>query len=128
MIEEAKAEDKNLQAEAEIATISYQSYTGKEFTFKKFLPAWEMAEDHPVVKTALDALVAAGVGSGTLGHYKFCTNGSLPDRHFGKPTIGFGPGDELYAHRKDEYINIDDLLAASRGYTTIAKALSHLET
>lgn len=124
MIRAAQAEDPKLKATAEIVHAAYSAYTGKSYDFKKFLPAWEMPENHPVVLTASKALAEAQVGEGVIGRWHFCTNGSLPERHSRLPIIGFGPGEEGLAHRKDEYIGIDHLIEAACGYTALAKALS----
>ena len=127
MLQTAQAKDTELKAKAEIVQKTYSAYTGKSFDFKKFLPAWEVPENHPLVQAACKALAESNVGDGGIGCWHFCTNGSLPERHFGLPTIGFGPGEEGLAHRKDEYIAINDLIDAARGYTAIAKALTMLE-
>ena len=124
MIRTAQAEDPELRVTAEIAHAAYSAYTGKAYDFKKFLPAWEMPENHSVVLAASKALSEAQVGDGVIGRWHFCTNGSLPERHSRLPIIGFGPGEEGLAHRKDEYIGIDHLIEAARGYTALAKALS----
>lgn len=127
MIRSARGKDPEIKVKAQVVNASYAAYTGKEFEFKKFLPAWEMPEDHPIVVSAHEALKDESIGGGNISHYCFCTNGSLPDRHLGIPTIGFGPGSEDLAHRKDEYILVNDLLEGARGYTALAKALTNLD-
>jgi acetylornithine deacetylase/succinyl-diaminopimelate desuccinylase-like protein len=37
------------------------------------------------------------------------------------PTIGFGPGEERYAHVADERIRLDDVLRAAQAYAGIAQ-------
>ncbi len=61
-----------------------------------------------------------------LSHYAFCTNGSGTAGRLGIPTIGFGPGHEELAHRVDEYIDVDELVLAARGYAAIACQLVRL--
>jgi len=56
------------------------------------------------------------VQSGEIGEERY-------GRALGIPTIGFGPGDESIAHRVDEYIEIDQLVSAARGYAAIATRL-----
>jgi putative selenium metabolism hydrolase len=119
-------EEKELNFEVEIASESYKSYTGHKYQFDKFLSAWELAEDHAMVIAGQKALQQA-IGKSDIGCYQFCTNGSLPDRHAAIPKVGFGPGDENLAHRIDEYIIIDDLLAGARGFTALASAFSRLQ-
>jgi acetylornithine deacetylase/succinyl-diaminopimelate desuccinylase-like protein len=38
----------------------------------------------------------------------------------GIPTIGFGPGDERWAHSTEEHVLVDDLVAAARFYARLA--------
>lgn len=126
MLNKVILEDKRLKAEAEIVTARYSSYTGHEVEFKKFMPAWEFPENHSIVRAGLKALAIEGISNESPTHYNFCTNGSLPERHFGIPTIGFGPGLEDLAHRKDEFIGMRDLIASAKGYAAIAKAISNI--
>jgi acetylornithine deacetylase/succinyl-diaminopimelate desuccinylase-like protein len=123
LMKEIRAEDPDLKASAEIPMEKFRAYTGHEYTFKKFLPAWETKEDHPLVRSAARALSKAGITEAPPDYYRFCTNGSLPRRHANLPIIGFGPGDGDLAHRKDEYIRIEDLIRGAKGYTAIALEL-----
>ena len=38
----------------------------------------------------------------------------------GIPTVGFGPGDERWAHTSEEHVLVDDLIAAARIYARLA--------
>jgi acetylornithine deacetylase/succinyl-diaminopimelate desuccinylase-like protein len=73
------------------------------------------------VARSLHALHAAGINA-QLSHYAFCTNGSGTTA-LGIPTVGFGPGDETLAHQHNEYVEVDALVAAARGYAAIAQGL-----
>lgn len=113
-------------ARVSLAEDNFRSYTGSQVTALNFAPAWFFDANEPVVRTAKTALIDANLG-GELSHYAFCTNGSGTAGRLGIPTIGFGPGDEDLAHRVDEYIEIEDLELAARGYAAIASALVSLE-
>jgi acetylornithine deacetylase/succinyl-diaminopimelate desuccinylase-like protein len=41
--------------------------------------------------------------------------------------VGFGPGNEELAHRVDEYVEVDQLTAAARGFAGIAEQLTAME-
>lgn len=123
LIDELAGNDKDFKAEAEIARDSFTAYTEKSFEFKKFLKSWELEEDHEAVVATLAALTTELGKSPELTSYNFCTNGSLPERHQGIPTIGFGPGQEELAHRQNEHIRIKDLEAGARCYPALVKAL-----
>ena len=77
-----------------------------------------MEEDHPLVQKALAGLEEAGIHA-PLSHFAFCTNGSAFCGEAGIPTVGFGPSLETLAHVVDEYIEIDQLTRACRGFAGI---------
>ena len=123
LIETARTEDPELRASAEIVTVECTAYTGHKFSFRKFIPAWEIAEDHKLVVAAAGALESIGLRGLPADYYRFCTNGSWPSVHAGIPTIGFGPGHADLAHSTDESVEIEQLEAAARGYASIARAI-----
>ena len=56
---------------------------------------------------------------GKLGAWRFGVNGTFMARA-GIPTVGFGPGDERWAHTSEEHVLVDDLIAAARVYARLA--------
>lgn len=105
--------------EAAIGKGSYKAFTGASLTAEKFFPAWTLAEDHPLVMGALAAL--RGIGQQpALSAYRFCTNAAYSAGVAGVPTIGYGPASEADAHRVDERLRLDDLIAVAEGYRAIA--------
>jgi putative selenium metabolism hydrolase len=108
-----------------IAEDDFQTYTGQRIVAPNFAPAWFFDEDAPIVAGAVEGLRQAGI-TPELSHYAFCTNGSGTAGRLGIPTIGFGPGHEELAHRVDEYIDVDELVLAARGYAAIACQLVRL--
>ena len=105
-----------------LATAQYETYTGVTWNEPKWYPPWELPEDHELVQGALAGLRGAGLDPG-LTSYQFCTNGAYSAGVAEVPTIGFGPSRETLAHVVDEYIELDQLIAACRGYAAISKAL-----
>jgi putative selenium metabolism hydrolase len=108
-----------------IAEDDFQTYTGQRIVAPNFAPAWFFDEDAPIVAGAVEGLRQAGI-TPELSHYAFCTNGSGTAGRLSIPTIGFGPGHEELAHRVDEYIDVDELVLAARGYAAIACQLVRL--
>ncbi|MCA9928741.1 MAG: YgeY family selenium metabolism-linked hydrolase [Anaerolineales bacterium] len=104
--------------EAQIAEGEHSTYTGSVLRGPKFFPAWEFAEDHPFVQSALAGLHSAGL-SPEVAAYRFCTNGATSAGVLGIPTVGFGPAAEGDAHVVDERVRIDELETAVRGYQGI---------
>ncbi|MGC9311107.1 MAG: YgeY family selenium metabolism-linked hydrolase [Sediminispirochaetaceae bacterium] len=125
LIADLEDEDPELRAEASIAAGNGECYTGAVFSAERFFPAWYFDQDRPFVTAALDALRAAGIDA-ALDTYGFCTNGSASAGELGIPTLGFGPSRENQAHVADEYIEIDQLVQAARGYAALAEALTEM--
>lgn len=107
----------------EIARAQIESYTGYAFEEPKWLPPWVLEAADPVASAALAALRSAGLEPG-LASYGFCTNAAFSAGIAGIRTIGFGPGREAQAHVVDEYLEVDQLIGACRGYCALAEALT----
>lgn len=117
-IEKARQSNPMLEAKVFLAEGSMRCYTGEEISAVRFFPAWLLETDHPVVSTGQKALRKAGL-SGELSHYSFCTNASHFCAEAAIPTLGFGPSCESLAHIADEYISLDQLGLAYRGYLSL---------
>ena len=114
----------NLKAKAYIAEGSEACWTGETINAKRFFPAWMLDSEAPLVQKALSGLKEAGIEA-PLSHFSFCTNGSHFCGEQGIPTIGFGPSREDLAHVIDEYIEIEQLTKACKGFGgIIAKVLA----
>lgn len=113
----------NLKVQASLAEGENPCWTGGILRAKRFFPAWAVAEDSELVQRALRGLHAAGVDA-PISHYAFCTNGSSFCGEAGIPTIGYGPSMENLAHTVDEYIELEQLDRAVRGYCGILRALT----
>jgi putative selenium metabolism hydrolase len=106
----------------ELAEAVYTTYTGKTLKQKKWYPAWELPEDHPLLKKAVHALTRTGIEP-RLGSYQFCTNAAFTIGEAGIPTIGFGPSFEKLTHIVDEYVEISQLIEAQEGYEALVSGL-----
>ena len=89
----------------------------------RWLPAWQMADDHALVGAAGRAVQAAGRVA-SLGTWRFCTNGSESAGRRGIPTIGLGPGNEEDAHTIDESIALEQLEGARDIYRELVLQLA----
>jgi len=103
---------------AEIAVNEYEarSYTGYTWKVREYYPAWFIPQTHPLVQAGLRAAEKVLGFRPPLGCWKFSTDGVYTMGEAGIPTIGFGPGDEQWAHSPDERIRIDELFAAAEVY------------
>ena len=56
----------------------------------------------------------------TCGRWEFSTDGVYTAGVAGIPTVGFGPGEERYAHTVEEQVRLTDLAAAAAAYAAMA--------
>ena len=57
------------------------------------------------------------------GKWEFSTNGNYWTGRQGIPAIGFGPGDEQYAHAVEEHVPLADVVAATKFYALLPALL-----
>ena len=112
-----------LKARAYLAEGKEACWTGDTISAKRYFPAWLMEETHPDVQKVLAGLKEAGIEA-PVSHFSFCTNGSHFCGEAGIPTIGYGPSLESLAHVRDEYIEIEQLTKACRGFACILRQLT----
>jgi putative selenium metabolism hydrolase len=105
-----------------VVQAEFHTWQGQGFSLPELELAWWTPSDHPLVRGATAALVAAGLDP-TPTHYSFCTNGSYLAGERGIPTVGFGVGEEHIAHQVDEYVTIDSLTAGAAGFAALAAQL-----
>ena len=61
-----------------------------------------------------------------LGAWDFSTNGTYWAGKAGIPSIGFGPGDEIYAHTFMEHVALDDVVNAAAFYASLPKNITEI--
>jgi acetylornithine deacetylase/succinyl-diaminopimelate desuccinylase-like protein len=105
-----------------LAVSRYETYTGFCFEGPKWYPAWEISERHDLVHRAVSGLRAVGLKP-ELTSYQFCTNAAYSAGAMGVPTIGFGPSSEALAHTVDEYVSVQQVEKAARGYQAICNSV-----
>jgi putative selenium metabolism hydrolase len=121
IINELKSQDPSFKARVSMATAEEHCYTGDTIKGERFFPAWYFNESENFIQTALKGIRSAGLNP-ELTTYSFCTNGSHYAGEASIPTIGFGPSSEYLAHTVDEYVEIEQLDGACRGYMEIMKS------
>jgi putative selenium metabolism hydrolase len=95
------------------------SYTGFVFPVDKYFPAWALDEDHLLVKAGQAVKHLIGLPEGKPGKWEFSTNGIYWAGKAGIPSIGFGPGDEIYAHTVGECVPLEEVVKATEFYTLL---------
>ncbi len=109
-----------VEAEVEVTEYHTTSYTGYACRAREFYPAWVMAEDHPLIATAVHAAQAQLKRRPQVSCWNFSTEGVYTAGVAGIPTVGFGPGAEQQAHTADEHIRLADVYAAAEVYAQLA--------
>ncbi len=111
--------------DAEIIELTYEgtAYTGKKYSMEKYFPTWVMEEDSIVVRAAKKTYKSVFGSEPVVDKWIFSTNGVVTAGVYNIPTVGFGPGDEKYAHAPNEKVKIDHLVKASAFYAVFPKTL-----
>ena len=73
---------------------------------------------NPVVGEAIEAL-GEMLGPRRLGMWTFATDGRIYSR-LGLPVIGFGPGEERFAHTEQDHVRVAEFIDAVRVYAWLA--------
>jgi putative selenium metabolism hydrolase len=110
------------QADAEvfIPEYEYTSPDGVSYPIRAFYPSWKLEPSYPLVQAAVKAYKNQFSSDPHLGYWPFSTNGAATKGIFDIPTIGFGPGNEKYAHTTEDQVPVDQLLKAVEFYSSFA--------
>jgi putative selenium metabolism hydrolase len=117
-----------LRKEIKVEELFYDdpSYTGFVFPVDKYFPAWAMDENHPIVLAGQATRRAMGYPDTPSGKWNFSTNGIYWAGKAGIPSIGFGPGDEEYAHTTLEQVPLDEVVKATEFYALFPAVLGEI--
>ena len=107
---------KNAEAEVVVLDYAVPSWKGLTYPTKKYYPTWLLPEDHPVLQAGVKAFEDLFGEKPVVGRWIFSTNGVAVMGMHGIPCIGFGPGNEIYAHMATEQIPVEQLVKAAAWY------------
>jgi putative selenium metabolism hydrolase len=115
-----------LHEEIKVEELFYDepSYTGFSFPVSKYYPAWLLDDKHPMTKAGQETIKALWDKPRKLGVWDFSTNGTYWAGKAGIPSIGFGPGDEKFAHTLLEQVPLNEVVDATEFYALFPKMLS----
>jgi acetylornithine deacetylase/succinyl-diaminopimelate desuccinylase-like protein len=100
-----------------------QSYKGTAYSQEKYYPTWKTAPEHVLVRAGVETYTLLNGEPPKIGRWMFSTNGvAICGKHH-IPCVGFGPGNEVYAHAPNEAIPVDHLVQASAFYACLPYAL-----
>jgi len=99
------------------------SYRGTRYPQEMVFPTWKTEEDHPLVSAGAETYRRLYGDPARLGKWTFSTNGVAICGRAGIPTVGFGPGDETFAHAPNERTAVSDLVRAPAFYALLPYVL-----
>jgi len=106
--------------EASIAHLNGCCYTGESLEMDDFLPGWRNPPEDIWGKRILTALAAEGLPAKSFA--SGCGTNASATGGLALPAFIYGPGSLKQAHTVDEWIAVDDIRRAVRGYRAIAAA------
>jgi len=118
IIDELAANDPEFKADVKVKTALETSYTGVQYEAEKVMAPWKTPKDHDFVKAAVEALEAVGQEV-KFGYWDFGTDGSKTAGIDKKPTIGYSPMQEQYAHTPYDKVRTDYIEKAIAGNAAI---------
>lgn len=118
IIDELAANDPDFKADVKIKTAVETSYTGVTYEPEKLMPSWKTPKDHALTNAAISALEALGQEV-KFGYWDFGTDGSKTAGIDRKPTIGYSPMQEQYAHTPYDKVRTDFMEKAIAGNAAI---------
>ena len=119
-----------LRSDVKLTEMYYDtpSYTGFVLPVAKYFPPWALAETHPLVRAGQRARQEMWGVLLPTGKWGFSTNGTYWAGKAGIPSIGFGPGEEEYAHTTLDQNRLDDVVRATEWYALFPHCLSEGST
>jgi putative selenium metabolism hydrolase len=115
------------RAGAEVVVLDYRvpSWRGLTYPTKKYFPTWLLPDDHPLLQAGERTYRELFGTAPVVGRWVFSTNGVAVMGMHGIPCIGFGPGNEVFAHMATEQIEVEQLVKAAAWYAAFPQAYLH---
>ena len=120
---EAIIRQEGIDAQVELTEHVSTSWTGYPCRMAEYYPAWLIEREHPLVRAAVRAVERTLGFTPALNTWEFSTDGVYTQGTAGIPTVGFGPGDERFAHTIDDQIRLEDVFKAAAAYAQLATEL-----
>ncbi len=108
--------------EALVERVSEQTGTVAEVHLVNVYPLMTIDPEHELVAAGRAAVASVTGEQPELRTWRFGVNATFMGEA-GIPTIGIGPGNEDYAHTRNEHVPIDELVRAARIYADLITRL-----
>ncbi len=112
------------EAIVEVPRYEETAYTGHRYSMEKYCPTWTLAEDSPWLAEAVAAYRSVFGEEPRVDKWTFSTNGVCTAGMHGIPTLGLGPGDEIWAHAPNENCPLEHLSRAAAFYAALVARLN----
>lgn len=109
---------------AEVLQYAEKAYTGLVYPTEKYYPTWAMPEDSPHLKQAAEAYQGVFGKKPLVDKWTFSTNGIATAGMHNIPTLGLGPGNEVFAHAPNEHCPVEHLSGAAAFYAALVAHLN----
>jgi putative selenium metabolism hydrolase len=119
VLDELRALPNAQLAEIVVPTYAEPSYTGFTFPVEKIFPAWALAEDHAYVRAGKATFESCYGRPAKTGKWVFSTNATYWTGKAGIPSLGFGPGEERWAHTILDQVPADEVVKCSDFYAML---------
>lgn len=119
IVEQARAEDPEIKTQVEFVKRNLKSYTGYSKEFDAITPPFYTEPDTPLAQMTKRVTDRILHKESRFKVWGFATDGCYFANQ-GTPTVGFGPGEERFAHSPTDNVSIDDLVASAKVYAALA--------
>jgi len=119
-IQEAAARAGYSDAAVTVPMYEEIAYTGLKYPTEKYYPTWTTDANAPCVIAATNAFKKIFARDPVVDKWTFSTNGVAISGLHGIPCVGFGPGNEVFAHAPNEACPVEHLRDAAAFYTMLA--------
>jgi len=113
-------QDPELVIEYQIATGDETTYSGYFEPVSRYMHSFYTNPAEPIVGMTEQIVEFITKKKPDLTTWTFATDGGFISQAAKIPTIGFGPGEERFTHSPNDLISIQDVLTATKVYTTLA--------
>lgn len=105
-----------------VERVSVEHGIEAEVELVNIYPLMSISEDHELVRCGVEAVSAVTGKAPEIKAWRFGVNGTFMSEA-GIPTIGIGPGNENFAHTRDEHVPVGELVDSSRIYSNLIERL-----
>lgn len=126
IIDELTKENSKFKAEVSLIEREAVTWTGNKVKVKPIALPFYIEPNHWLVGVGKESIKQVLGREARLKIWGFTTECyCFTERNI--PTIGFGPGEERFAHSSNEVISIEDLITATKVYAVLAANICNLE-